>query len=192
MKNIIIGMFCFLCFFSCKNDNSKVAKLESNIENRGPSKVTIIETNGKYQLMVDNKPFYINGAGLEFGNISALAKHHGNSFRTWRTENGQKSGKAVLDEAHKYGLKVAMGIEVGRERHGFDYNNVPDPTNPENLTKLNGRGIFLMKNLVDDIKFHDNGKKATIALAQYLHIFIQYVARSCGCAFVWRLSRIWG
>lgn len=123
MKNIIIGMFCFLCFFSCKNDNSKVAKLESNIENRGPSKVTIIETNGKYQLMVDNKPFYINGAGLEFGNISALAKHHGNSFRTWRTENGQKSGKAVLDEAHKYGLKVAMGIEVGRERHGFDYNN---------------------------------------------------------------------
>lgn len=125
MKNIIIAMLCFVFFFSCKKDgtNIKVVKLESKIEQAGPSKVTISETKGKYQLMVDDIPFYIKGAGLEFGDVSALAKHHGNSFRTWRTENGQKSGKAVLDEAHKYGLKVAMGIEVGRERHGFDYNN---------------------------------------------------------------------
>ncbi|MDP3312094.1 glycoside hydrolase family 2 TIM barrel-domain containing protein, partial [Lutibacter sp.] len=46
-----------------------------------------------------------------------------NSFRTWRTENGKQTGKEVLDEAHKYGLMVTMGIEVARERHGFDYND---------------------------------------------------------------------
>ena len=73
--------------------------------------------------MVNNVPFYIKGAGLEFGNVPALKKHNANSFRTWRTENGQKSGKQVLDEAYKNGLMVTMGIEVARERHGFDYNN---------------------------------------------------------------------
>lgn len=88
-----------------------------------PVKVTLNNLQGKYQLLVNNQPFYINGAGLEFGAIPALAKHNGNSFRTWRTNNGRKSGKQVLDEAKKYGLMVTMGIEVGRERHGFDYDD---------------------------------------------------------------------
>ena len=125
IKNMILAICCFVFFISCKTNSksNKVSKLDSEIEHINPSKVTVVNTDGKYQLMVDGKPFYINGAGLEFGNIRALAKHHGNSFRTWRTENGQQSGKAILDEAQKYGLKVAMGIEVARERHGFDYND---------------------------------------------------------------------
>jgi len=109
----------------CKNGNSKqnTTKLELNTLKSKVAKVTIKNTEGKYQLLVNNEPFYIKGAGLEFGNIPALAKHNGNSFRTWRTDNGEQSGKEVLDEAHKYGLMVTMGIEVARERHGFDYND---------------------------------------------------------------------
>ena len=55
--------------------------------------------------------------------IASLAKYKGNSFRTWRTENGKNTALEILDEAHKYGLKVTKGIEVARERHGFDYND---------------------------------------------------------------------
>ncbi len=88
-----------------------------------PLKVELKQENGKYQLYCDGKPFYLKGAGLEFGNMESLAAHGGNSFRTWRINNAKRSGKEVLDEAHKYGLKVCMGIEVGRERHGFDYDN---------------------------------------------------------------------
>ena len=106
--------------FSCKTETNKVTE---NIENDKPVKVELIKSEGKFQLMVNKEPFYIKGAGLEFGNIESVAKHNGNSFRTWRTNNGKQTGKEVLDEAHKYGLKVNMGIEVGRERHGFDYNN---------------------------------------------------------------------
>ena len=87
------------------------------------SKVKIKKEGDQFKLYVNDQPFYIKGAGLEFGNVPALAKHNGNSFRTWRTENGQKSGKEVLDEAHANGLMVTMGIEVGRERHGFDYDD---------------------------------------------------------------------
>ncbi|GAA4891747.1 glycoside hydrolase family 2 TIM barrel-domain containing protein [Flaviramulus aquimarinus] len=108
----------------CKTDKPEqnTTKLELNKLSR-VTKVTVNNTKGKSQLLVNNQPFYIKGAGLEFGNIPALAKHKGNSFRTWRTENGEQSGKEVLDEAHKYGLMVTMGIEVARERHGFDYND---------------------------------------------------------------------
>ena len=48
---------------------------------------------------------------------------------------------------------------ISDEGDGFDYNNVPDPTLPENLEKLNGRGIFLMRSLADSISFEENGSK---------------------------------
>ena len=40
---------------------------------------------------------------------------------------------------------------------GFDFNSVPDPTLPQNLEKLRGRGVFLMRNLADEVSFEDNG-----------------------------------
>ena len=43
----------------------------------------------------------------------------GNSIRTWSTGNAQE----ILDEAHKYGISVCLGLWVGHERHGFDYND---------------------------------------------------------------------
>lgn len=43
------------------------------------------------------------------------------------------------------------------EGAGFDVNTIPDPTLPENLEKLSGRGIFLMKNLADEVSFEENG-----------------------------------
>jgi hypothetical protein len=120
MKIILTLIVCLFYLFSCAEAPQK-ATIE--LPHNTPAKVTLINTDGKFQLFVDGKPFYIKGAGLEFGDIASVAKHSGNSFRTWRTENGQKSGKEILDEAHKNGLMVTMGIEVERERHGFDYND---------------------------------------------------------------------
>ena len=41
---------------------------------------------------------------------------------------------------------------------GFDFQNLPDPTAPENLDKPGGRGIFLMKHLADEVRFKDDGR----------------------------------
>lgn len=120
-KGILVLVFSALCLCSCKKDQKKTDSLVDSTNK--PSKVTLNNSNGVYQLMVNGNPFYIDGAGCEFGNIAALAKHNGNSFRTWRTNNGKQTGREVLDEAQKNGLMVTMGIDVARERHGFDYNN---------------------------------------------------------------------
>lgn len=42
---------------------------------------------------------------------------------------------------------------------GFDYDNLPDPTDPKNIEKPTGRGIFLMKHLCDNVTFEEKGKK---------------------------------
>jgi len=81
--------------------------------------------SGYYRLFVDKQEFYVNGAGLEFGDIEALARYGGNSFRTWRTTNENEDALEVLDRAFQNGLMVLMGLDVARERHGFDYDD-PD------------------------------------------------------------------
>jgi serine/threonine-protein kinase RsbW len=47
---------------------------------------------------------------------------------------------------------------VEDEGQGFDFENLPDPTAPENIEKPGGRGIFLMKHLSDEVKFKEGGR----------------------------------
>ncbi len=50
-----------------------------------------------------------------------------------------------------------LAVRVSDEGSGFDYHNLPDPTSPENLCKCGGRGVFLMRQLADKIRFFNNG-----------------------------------
>ena len=61
----------------------------------------------------------------------------------------------------------AVTFVITDEGPGFDYQNLPDPTAPENVSKPNGRGIFLMKHLVDKLDFENNG--STVKLTFYLN-----------------------
>lgn len=45
---------------------------------------------------------------------------------------------------------------------GFDFTNLPDPTAPENIENVGGRGIFLMKHLSDLVVFSNDGSKVEI------------------------------
>lgn len=83
-----------------------------------PSHVAIKELNGKYSFYVDDVLFNLKGAGGG-GNLDVLHQAGGNSIRTWGTNNGEQ----VLDTAYKYGIMVAMGIGMGQELHGFNYND---------------------------------------------------------------------
>ncbi len=111
-------LFILLILMGCNQQKS-----ETEQEITGPTRAEIKKEGDKFQLYVGGEPFYIKGAGLEFGDIPALARNGGNSFRTWRTNNGERSGKEVLDEAYENGLYVTMGLDVDRERHGFNYDN---------------------------------------------------------------------
>ena len=51
----------------------------------------------------------------------------------------------------------AIRFKIEDEGKGFDFDNLPDPTAPENIEKPGGRGIFLMKHLSDDVVFREGG-----------------------------------
>jgi len=50
-------------------------------------------------------------------------------------------------------LQMEPGLlrcSIEDEGNGFDFNQLPDPTDPENIEKVGGRGIFLMKHLSEE------------------------------------------
>jgi len=102
-----------------------MAMVTLDTQAQGPAKVEVRNVNGKYQLYRNGEPYFIKGAGLEIGDMASLASHGANSLRNWAVDNGREPGEVVLDRAQKNGLSVIMGIDIKRERHGFDYNN-PD------------------------------------------------------------------
>lgn len=55
-----------------------------------------------------------------------------------------------------------LNVTVADEGPGFNVDIVPDPTKPDYIEQPNGRGIFLMKNLTDDLKFDKNGAVVTL------------------------------
>lgn len=50
---------------------------------------------------------------------------------------------------------------------GFNFEDLPDPTSPENIEKPGGRGIFLMKNLSDEVDFKERG--SVVELSFYMN-----------------------
>jgi serine/threonine-protein kinase RsbW len=74
------------------------------------------------------------------------AIHHGNK------SNPSKEVKLVASEN-----EGVLSFVISDDGPGFDYNNLPDPTDPKNIEKPHGRGVFLMKNLADNIEFFDDG-----------------------------------
>ena len=69
--------------------------------------------------------------------------------------NKADESKKVRVNLEKSDNKISF--KITDEGPGFDYDELPDPTAPENILKLGGRGVFLMKQLSDTVNFHDNG-----------------------------------
>ena len=64
-------------------------------------------------------------------------------------------------------VEITKGVDeieiyVEDQGEGFDYMRIPDPTAPENIENINGRGVFLMKQLSDEVNFYKNGTKVQI------------------------------
>ncbi len=86
----------------------------------------------------------------KFNNIAlAVAEAISNSIK-----HGNKN-----DKNKKVFIKIEvknhqMIVTLKDEGTGFDPNTVPDPTRPENILKESGRGVHIMRSLLDDLRFN--------------------------------------
>jgi serine/threonine-protein kinase RsbW len=76
--------------------------------------------------------------------------------------HGNKGEKKKLVEIEISYRRKKLYITVSDQGTGFKYKEIPDPTKPENIENLHGRGIYLMSKLSDGIEFNDTGNRVTM------------------------------
>lgn len=85
---------------------------------------------------------------------------------TEAVNNGLQHGNKANPDTHiEVTFKVksdTLYFTVKDQGPGFDYDNLPDPTDPKNIEKPTGRGVFLMRHLCDAVTFEDKGTKAIL------------------------------
>ncbi len=76
--------------------------------------------------------------------------------------HGNKADKRKIVEIEIKINNNDLIVIVKDEGNGFVPENIPDPTDPENIEAINGRGIFLMSKLADDIEYNKKGNSVTM------------------------------
>ena len=71
--------------------------------------------------------------------------------------HGNRKDEDKMVQVRHRKQKDFLAVRVSDEGKGFDYKELPDPTSPENILTEGGRGVFLMHQLADDIRYFNNG-----------------------------------
>lgn len=130
------------------------------------------------ELRFDSKPENIAVVEKLIDKISAdhgiVAEHYGNVLiaMTEGVNNAIVHGNK-LDETKSVSVSCAIDqktlvFRITDEGPGFDYDNLPDPTAPENIEKPHGRGVFLMRHLADECAFEDEGRIVELTFTNVL------------------------
>jgi serine/threonine-protein kinase RsbW len=68
--------------------------------------------------------------------------------------HGNKNNKLKMVRIYVFVEGSTVTIKIKDEGKGFDPSIVPDPTDPENLLKDSGRGLYLMRVYMDGLKYN--------------------------------------
>ncbi len=122
-------------------------------------------------LMPEVEAFVLDAAikaGLKeekFNNLSlAVAEAISNSMK-----HGNKNDKSKKVSITIEADDVKMVVTLKDEGDGFNPQDIPDPTKPENILKDSGRGIHIMRSLLDDLRFNFTPDGTEIILEIKLH-----------------------
>ena len=117
----VLILVCFAWSDCYSQDSSPAQASDSATSSEKPIPVTLKQDkDGGWQLFRAGKPFYVQGVGAD-GGIEGLAAIGANSTRTWGVDDDTIK---TLDAAHAQGLTVSVGLWLGHERHGYDYQDL--------------------------------------------------------------------
>ena len=96
---------------------------------------------------------------ISFNLRTALAEALGNAIRYGNGEDPDRIVRVYVELGRDF-----VRIHVDDDGHGFDPSRLPDPTHPENLEREYGRGLFVIRHLVDDVAFNKKGNGICLTL----------------------------
>ena len=96
---------------------------------------------------------------ISFNLRTALAEALGNAIRYGNGEDPDRLVHVYVELRRDF-----VRIHVDDDGQGFDASRLPDPTHPDNLEREYGRGLFVIRHLVDDVAFNEKGNGICLTL----------------------------
>jgi len=96
---------------------------------------------------------------ISFNLRTALAEALGNAIRYGTGEDPDRIVRVRVELAEDM-----VRIHVVDDGNGYDPRLLPDPTHPDNLEREFGRGLFVIRHLVDDVAFNEKGNGICLTL----------------------------
>ncbi len=113
-----------------------------------------IQNLRQVEKLIDELQFELDLSDESYGNVLVATMEATNNAIV----HGNKSDPNKLVNLWIEKGNNELVVNITDQGEGFDPESIPDPTAPENLEKINGRGIFLMERLSDEICFSDQGR----------------------------------
>lgn len=104
--------------------------------------------------LIDELQFELDLSDESYGNVLVATMEATNNAIV----HGNKSDPNKIVNLHIEKENDELLVKLSDQGEGFDPKSIPDPTAPENIEKINGRGIFLMERLSDEINYSDQGR----------------------------------
>lgn len=153
----------FHCKFELENDRELIATL-----------VSYLQEHTARLLPCDDAELIRVGIALDEALTNAL--YHGNlelssELREGDTEAYDHVAKQRAHEAPYAARRLRVEATISRDQAefriqddgpGFDPNTLPDPRDPDNLHKVSGRGVLLMRSFMDEVSFGPRGNEVTL------------------------------
>lgn len=121
----------------------QIIRLQSKTENLTQVESLIDEVCEEWHVGEDN-----------YGNILIAVTEAVNNA----IQHGNKLDPEKSFELEVESTESQVTFKVRDEGPGFNFDDLPDPTDPQNIENPHGRGIFLMKHLADSVEFSEDGR----------------------------------
>jgi serine/threonine-protein kinase RsbW len=133
----------------------EIQNIREKIEFEIPSLISLMHTILEYLIRRVEKVGIIKSENsnlfIALDEAFVNAVKHGNKF---------DSEKMVRIAAEVSTKEARFTIED--EGEGFDVNSIPDPCDPENLFKTSGRGVLIIHNVMDEVRYNQRGNRLTM------------------------------
>jgi serine/threonine-protein kinase RsbW len=125
-----------------------------------PSDLRLIEAAVSY-LVARCRSFDFAGPRLELNFRVGVTEALANAVIYGNDSDPERMVRIEVEIDH-----VRVEVCVIDEGDGFDPESVPDPTTPENLLATGGRGVFLIRHLMDEMEYNQRGNALRMVLVR--------------------------
>lgn len=150
LKNLFETVLNYKAQFVDKT--SAVRQIREKIEFVFPSAISLMHSILDYLMKRVEKVGIVNSENsnlfIALDEAFVNAVKHGNKF---------DAKKIVKVSAEVSTVEARFTVED--EGEGFDVSAIPDPLDPENLFKTSGRGVLIIHNIMDEVKYNERGNR---------------------------------